>query len=151
MGAIMRRMLIIPFNATFDKNADDYNPFIRRDLVERAAIEYFIRLGVEGLLRVLINDEFTKSKVVEQQTKEYERTNDPLISFVEEVNEEKYPVIGNAVSDLYEKYQEYCIRNGYKSLANNQFSKEFQKKMKISSKNKRIDGEVTKVFTELIV
>lgn len=63
-GAVLRRLVIIPFNARFSKTLPngesdpDYNPFIKYELVEQSSLEYLIRLGVEGLKRILENDEF---------------------------------------------------------------------------------------------
>lgn len=48
-GAVLRRLVIIPFNATFSKDDPDYRPFIKYELTQQDSIEYLIRLGVEGL------------------------------------------------------------------------------------------------------
>src|SRR5699024_4107333 len=54
-GALARRLIIIPFNASFSKEDEDYNPNIKYDLQQEKALEYFIKLGVEGLKRILEN------------------------------------------------------------------------------------------------
>jgi putative DNA primase/helicase len=47
--AVLDRMIIIPFNASFNKSDPDYDPFISDKLKSREAIEYLIRVGIEGL------------------------------------------------------------------------------------------------------
>lgn len=76
-GAVLRRLVIIPFNATFSKDDPDYDPFIKYKLIQQESVEYFIRLGVEGLKRIIINDGFTKSDKVQNQLTEYEEENNP--------------------------------------------------------------------------
>ena len=78
-GAVLRRLVIIPFNASFSKDDPDYDPFIKYKLIQQDSVEYLIRLGVEGLKRIIINDEFTKSDKVQNQLTEYEEENNPDI------------------------------------------------------------------------
>lgn len=81
-GAVLRRLVIIPFNATFSKDDPDYDPFIKYKLIQQESVEYFIRLGVEGLKRIIINDGFTKSDKVQNQLTEYEEENNPILAFI---------------------------------------------------------------------
>lgn len=54
-GAVLRRLVIIPFNARFTKYLpsgeidSDYNPYIKYQLVEQSSVEYLIRVGVESV------------------------------------------------------------------------------------------------------
>ena len=52
-GAVLRRLVIIPFNASFSKKDKDYDPYIKYKLIEQGSIEYLIKLGVDGLHRIL--------------------------------------------------------------------------------------------------
>ena len=53
-GAAIRRMLIVPFNAKLTKETlgDDFDPQIKWKLQKQEAIEYFIKLGIEGFLKI---------------------------------------------------------------------------------------------------
>lgn len=74
-GAVLRRLVIIPFNAQFSNTDPDYDPFIKYKLTEPAAIEYLIALGMNGLRRILEHQDFTKSEKVDRQVEEYEEEN----------------------------------------------------------------------------
>lgn len=84
-GAVLRRLVIIPFNATFSKNDPDYRPFIKYDLMQPEALEYMIALGMEGLKRVISNRAFTVPTLVQEQLDEYEESNNPIIAFLKDV------------------------------------------------------------------
>lgn len=83
-GAVLNRLVIIPFNARFTKYLPsgeidpDYNPKIRYELVEQSSVEYLIRVGVEGLKRVIGNQGFSKSDATEQMAEEYDLMNNPI-------------------------------------------------------------------------
>lgn len=81
-GAVLRRLVIIPFNAQFSKNDPDYDPYIKYKLICQESLEYLIALGMQGLKRVLTNQEFTKSEKVDKQVKDYEEENNPIIAFL---------------------------------------------------------------------
>lgn len=48
-GAVINRLVIIPFKAVFSESDPDFDPDIKTKLCSPAPIEYFIRIGVEGL------------------------------------------------------------------------------------------------------
>ena len=83
-GAVLRRLVIIPFNATFTVNDPDFDPYIKYKLVEQESIEYLIRVGVEGLRRVIQQNHFTQSERVDREIKEYEEENNPIAGFIED-------------------------------------------------------------------
>lgn len=76
--SIMRRLVIVPFDAKFTSDDPDFNPNIRYDLQDQTAMEYMIQLGLGGLKRVLKNKDFTKSKDVERTIEEYRIESNPL-------------------------------------------------------------------------
>lgn len=49
--AILRRLVIVPFNAKFTKESlgDSFKPYITHSLKSQESMEYLIKLGVEGL------------------------------------------------------------------------------------------------------
>lgn len=84
-GAVLRRLVIIPFNARFSKYLEDgvtidpkFRPYIKYELNEQSSVEYMIKIGIDGLKRIIENNGFTKSKKVQQQLDEYENENNPI-------------------------------------------------------------------------
>ena len=58
-GAVINRLIMIPFNARFDKDSANYDPFIKYKLQTEECMEYLIQIGLGGLQRVLENQQFT--------------------------------------------------------------------------------------------
>lgn len=137
-GAAQRRLLIVPFNAVFDDSDPNFDPKIKYKLVKQEAIEYFIKIGVEGLKRVLANKRYTTSVKVQKELEEYAERNNPILSFIKDCEDEDLHIKNEPVSKVYEKYQGFCIRNGYSALAKNEFSKQIPRVMNVE--NKKLKG-----------
>ena len=61
-GAVISRLVIIPFNARFTKDDPDFDPYIIYKITTENAMEYLINIGLEGLKRVLKSYSFTESE-----------------------------------------------------------------------------------------
>lgn len=120
-GAVLDRTIIIPFNATFSKNDPDYDPFISDKLKSENAIEYLIVLGIAGLKRVLANMSFTQSAKVEAALKEYNEENNPIVTFLNELEEGE--LVRQNISDIYLRYQLFCGEEGVKELGRTAFTR----------------------------
>lgn len=141
-GGLKRRLVFIPFNAKFSKRDEDYDPFIKDKITTTAAIEYLLKIAIDGLYRILNNNSITYSKACDQVWDEYEAINNPVISFIEDNKIEN-----ESVNDVYKQYQVWCIESGLKSLSKVMFGKEVRKRGYDSNKTVRIDGKLTKIYT----
>ena len=143
-GAVLRRLVIIPFNATFSKDAPDYDPFIKYKLIQQESVEYFIRLGVEGLKRIIINNGFTKSDKVQNQLTEYEEENNPILAFI---NDTGVDMIENEpTADVYKRYQVFCADNAMQPMSNIVFSKQINKRLGFRVIQKKVNNKNCKIF-----
>ena len=106
-------------------------------------MEYLILLGIEGLKRVLKNQQFTKSSKVEEELKEYESTNNPIIGFYEEHETE---IEHQPTSEVYKRYLEYCIHNTLQPLSHIEFSRQMTKRFDFTIINKKINGKKYRIF-----
>ena len=145
-GAVLRRLVIIPFNATFSKDDPDYNPHIREDLKSQECIEYFIRLSIEGLKRVITNKAFTDSKAVQKQKDEYEKENNPVLAFIDDIGEES--IINEPRTDVYHRYEVFCNENGYKASSEQTFVKSLNRTIGTHLDTKRTANGRIKVFVK---
>ena len=146
--SIMRRLVIVPFDARFTSDDPDFNPNIRYDLQDQTAMEYMIRLGLEGLKRVLKGKDFTKSADVERTIEEYRIESNPLLSFLDEVGADA--VINEPVKAVYFKYREFCLTNQFEPLNRIEFSRQVAKALNFATKDKRINGAKEKIFVEKV-
>lgn len=151
-GAVLRRLVIIPFNARFSKTLPngepdpDYNPFIKYELVEQSSLEYLIRLGVEGLKRILENDEFSKSEKVQQQLDEYEEENNPIIAFIADCGVEM--IENEPTADVYKRYQVFCAENSMQPMSKIVFSKQINKRLGFTTTVTKIDRKSIRIFVK---
>lgn len=141
-GSVLRRLVIIPFNAVFDKDSPDFDPYIIYKLKSVKAMEYLVRIAVEGLERILENNSFTESVKVKEALDSYEKDNNPILGFIEEDND----VENQPTKEVYRRYRMYCLANGYVELSLTKFSKEINKYLGLETITSRIDGKVVRIY-----
>lgn len=152
-GAVLRRLVIIPFNARFTKylpSGDidpDYNPYIKYQLIEQSSVEYLIRVGVEGLKRIIENNEFTKSEKVAEQIDEYENENNPIKAFIDECGVEM--IEDEPTGDVYSRYQVFCADCGMQPMSNIVFSKQINKRLGFETVVTKVGGKSIRIFRKV--
>lgn len=147
-GAVLRRLLIVPFNANFTKDDPDYDSDIKYKLQEQEVMEYMIVLGINALKRVLERKGFTESAKVQEQLKEYEETNNPIIGFFEECEMEDFQIENELSDKVYKRYREYCLANNFNPMSKNEFSKQVCRKLNMTTKTKKISGKVFRIYVK---
>lgn len=145
-GAVLRRMVIIPFNATFSKTDPDYDPYISWKLKDQSVMEYLCKIGVEGLKRILENRSFTQSSKVDAELKEYTEYNNPILLFLAETEAEE--IINQETKLVHSKYEIFCEDNGFQCMGLANFSKEITRQLNCMVKDKRINGRKARVFVK---
>ena len=143
-GAVLDRLIFIPFNAVFSKEDPDFDPYIIDKLRTREATEYLIRIGIAGLKRVLEKREFTVPEQSKTELQEFNERNNPILLFIKEINEED--VVGKIVNDVYLQYSEWCIDNGFQAVSNIEFGKTIRKTFDLETQPKKIDGKSYRIF-----
>lgn len=143
-GAVIDRLIIIPFDAIFSQDDPDFDPYIKYKLMNDEAMEYLAWIGIEGLKRILTNRSFNKSEKIEKSIKEYEESNNPVLLFFNEITEDG--IINEPSKDVYKKYQEFCIANGFSPISNIEFSRQTNKYFDCEIVNKSINGKKYRLF-----
>lgn len=143
-AALLSRIIIIPFNARFSKSDPDFDPFIKYKLRKPESMKYLVRVGVEGLIRVLKNNGFTTSKRVEQEIKNYEYENNPIKQFFDDYGSPE----NRTTKTVYNDYKGYCYTNGLNPMSHTQFSRQVKKEFDLIISNVRIDGKQFKTFVK---
>lgn len=146
-GAVLRRLVIVPFNATFSKNDADYDPYIIWKLKDRSVMEYLIKLGIAGLHRVIEQSAFTRSEKVEREIRDYEEFNDPMTLFLQDV--EAAEIINHETKDVHTRYQVFCQSLNVMPLGLPQFSREINNRLGCHICDKRINGKKCRIFTQI--
>lgn len=142
--AILRRLIIVPFNAKFSSKDPDYVPFIGDKLQTQESIEYFIQLGIKALKRVLIERKFTESEQVQRELEEFEENNNPILGFFKDTDKDE--IENEPTNQVYHKYQEYCLANSLQPLSNGEFSKQVKRHFDFVIADKKINGKKYRIF-----
>lgn len=145
-GAVISRLVIIPFNARFTKDDPDFDPFIIYKLTTENAMEYLINVGLEGLKRVLAAYSFTESEKVVRALAEYEENNNPILLFLKEID--KSDILNRSTRDVYSRYNLFCAENNFNPMSNVEFSKTIKRRFDFEIKEKRVNGKKYRVFSE---
>lgn len=142
-GAVLRRLVIIPFNARFSKNDPDFDPYITYKLRDEAVMKYLIRIGIEGLRRVIERRDFTNSHKVEKELKDYEVQNNPILLFLQEKD---FEIVNQPTKDIHKAYRVFCADNGFGEMTLANFSKEICKRLDLEVARRRIAGKLVGIY-----
>lgn len=147
-GAVLRRLLIVPFDAEFSKNDPDYDSSIKYKLQEPEVMEYLIVLGVKALKNIIEKQGFTESARVQGQLKEYEEANNPIIGFFDEMQIEEFQIENEQSDKVYKRYKEYCLANNFNPMSKTEFSKQLCRKLNMTTKNKKVAGKQFRIYVK---
>jgi putative DNA primase/helicase len=146
-AAILRRLVIIPFDAKFSADDPDFNPHIGDMLRSQESMEYLIQLGLKGLKRVLETKKFSESEKVQRELEEYEESNNPILGFIREVElDDDFKIENEPTKDVYKRYQEYCLSNNLQPMSNIEFSKQINRILNMQVIVKRIGNKTHRLF-----
>jgi len=146
-SAILRRLVIIPFDAKFDATDPDFNPHIGDMLRSQESMEYMIQIGLKGLKRILEHKKFSESEKVQKELDEYEESNNPILGFIREVIEaDGFKIENEPANEVYKRYTEYCLASNLQPMSNIEFSKQINRLLNLQVMVKRIGSKVYRIF-----
>ena len=146
-GAVLDRLVIVPFNAKFTVEKNGFKSNIRRDLVGHADVmEYLINLGIAGLKRILERQQFTIPKKVQDELDDYRQRNNPILGFIRECEDEDFKIENEPTNKVYKRYQEYCLANSLQAMSNVEFSKQINRTLDFKVIDKKISGKKYRIF-----
>jgi putative DNA primase/helicase len=146
-GAIKRRLIIIPFNAEFKPTDADFDPMIGFRLMQEDVMEYLIRIGIEGLKRVIANNAYTVSKKTKIALDAYDKDNNPILYFFEDLDFD-LDIDCQPTNEVYDRYREFCIENNLQQMSNIEFTKSINREFGTTVIRKRVDGKLRRIFTK---
>lgn len=141
-GAVLNRLIIIPFNATFSSKDPDYDPYIKYKLRSEESMQYLIQVGLMGLRRVIENQGFTISESVQKELEEYEEKNTPILAFFKDGTK----IENEPTNVVYRHYLEFCRLNNFSAMSNIEFSKQVKKRLGMKIINKTINRKKYRIF-----
>jgi putative DNA primase/helicase len=114
-----RRFIILPFRRQVPKEAINTN--LKTELqAERAGVLNWI---LAGYRRLLAQGGFSHSEEVEKSLAEYRTDTDSVACFLEENDYQPSDSERIALAEFYEKFTEWSLKNGYRTMTNRKFAK----------------------------
>lgn len=145
-SAVLDRLVIIPFDAKFTKNDPDYDPFIKYKLRDESVMEALIAKAVPALIEVLSNQEFEHCNKLDEAMAEFEKTNNPILQFYDELDESDY--INEPIKAVYQKYTGFCLSNNLQPMSAIEFGKQMKKTYDVVVKTVELNGKKVRVYAE---
>ena len=146
-GAVLDRIVLVPFKAQFSKDDPDFDPYIKYKLRLPEVMSHLINVGLKGLERVLANRSFTMPEAVEVELEAYAVANNPILDFFHETPVDE--VVNESTASVYDDYVSYAIRNNMKPLGQNEFTRQANKYYGITSKTVRVNRKRVRLFVEV--
>ena len=143
-SAVLDRLVVIPFDAKFTKNDSDYDPFIKYKLRDSTVMEALIAKSVPALKEVLTDQEFTHCSKVDTSLVEFEKTNNPILEFFEEIDEVDY--LNEPIKYVYKQYTTFCLSNNLQAMSALEFQRQMKKQFNLVIKNIEKDGKKVRVY-----
>lgn len=145
-GAVLRRLVIVPFNGTFSKGDPDYDPYIITKLRTEEVMKYLIQLGLEGLKRVIENNGFTESAKVKKEIDDFEKINNPILQFIDD--QDQSDIINQPTKDVHRAYRVFCAENGYNEMTLANFTKDIGRYLNLTVQRRRIGGKLIGLYVK---
>jgi len=123
--AYFRRYLIIPFDikiAEHERDPDLADKIIRNELP--GVFNWLL----EGLHRIVDQKRFTVSEKTDKALANFKKQSDSVALFIDENYFYPSNLNKQALSELYKKYKEFCLDDGYKPVGKNKFSNRLESK-----------------------
>ena len=145
-SAVLDRLVVIPFDAKFTKDDPDYDPFIKYKLRGEDVMEALIAKAVPALRDVLIDQEFATCEKVKKNIEEFEKSNNPILEFYEELDEADY--LNEPIKVVYQKYTTFCLSNNLQAMSAIEFQKQMKKQFNVVVKTIEQGGKRVRVYCE---
>ncbi len=143
-SAVLDRLVIIPFDAKFSKDDADYDPFIKYKLRSEEVMEALIAKAIPALKEVLTDQEFIQCDKVKSNLAEFEKSNNPILEFFDELEESDY--INEPIKYVYQKYATFCLSNNLQAMSAIEFQKQMKKQFNLVVKNVEMNKQKLRVY-----
>ena len=144
--AFFRRWIIIPFSNVFIGPKCDKH--LHEKLTTPTELSGFLNYALEGLKRLLENQDFSVEENIEKLRLQYIRQSNSAKAYIEE--NLAYDSSDKAViieSTLYEKYIAFCVENGLQTMKKRNFTENMQQYLpKAKQTSVRVEGKATHVW-----
>ena len=130
--AVKRRLCILPFEKTYSQELGNTDPKIVEKLTTPENLSELFGWSIWGLDRILRNKGLTNSQKIINLIDDFDKENDPIRAFIEEVAGESEMELKayfnqKETAMVQVDYQIWCKNNGYKEMNNVNFGKQLKR------------------------
>lgn len=116
-------------------------------LTEEKALKYWVRLIVEGYMRLYKTQKFTDSVKVTEFNQSYHEENNSAIMYVNDLVKESF--IGKKPPEVYDLYTLWATENGLNVQSARLFGETLKEIHSVKVAVKKIQGKSSRVYTEI--
>lgn len=138
-----RRVLWLPM---YSKPTKKDPKFITK-LTTPAAMKYWIRLIVDGYMRLYNNVEFSQSPSVNKFNQDYHNENDTSGLFLQDFKKED--IEGLRPPEIYDQYEVFCEENGINVMSRKQFQANIKEDFNLIPKPIKKNGKTMRAYQEV--
>ena len=147
-----RRMVMIPFDAVFSPQDDDYDADIEDKVMTDTARSYLLNLALEGAYLLKQLGTFVKVDRIEERKEEYKIESSTILSWIIESGYSREDFIGVPTQVMYNQYRTHSEESGsMKPFHRRTFTTEVNDYFNLTSEQVRVDNKRTMVFAEELV
>jgi putative DNA primase/helicase len=110
------------------------------------ALQYWIKLIVEGYMRLYQNQGFTESEIVTKFNQEYHKSNNTILEYLSDYNKDDF--IGLRSPEAYKLYEVWAEENGLNLQSKKLFVKSIYDVFGLTIQRKEINRKTARVFLE---
>lgn len=136
-----RRVMWLPMYTKVKKK----DPKFITNLTSPEAIEYWVRLIVEGYKRLYKSGKFTESEIVNAFNEKYHRENNPALDYMDGMSKDSF--VGKPIKDVYDDYEGWCEDNAV-NFNRNMISDTLQEVFGLTKGQRWINGKNARCFIE---
>ena len=110
-----RRWLIIPFNARFSSDDEDYDPMIADKITAPTALSYLLNVAIRGAQRLIRRGHFTEPQSVIDALEAYKADNSTVLSWIDDKELTEDHFLEKPRDTLYSEFSDWCKVSGIKA------------------------------------
>lgn len=140
-----RRVMWLPMFTRVEESKKD--PLFISKMTTKESLAYWIKLIVEGYMRLYKNKRFTFSGIVSEHNRKYHEENNPTIEFLQDYSKDELE--NKPVRAIYDTYASWCEDNGVKE--NQKILRETVAEIfGLEPRVRKINGKSTRCFQEIV-
>jgi len=120
------------------------SPTFISEITTPEALSYWIRLIVDGYIRLYQQGEFTMSKALQEFNDNYHEENNSVFEYLRFIEPDS--LINKTSPDVYEEYSVWSEENDYNIQSKRLFKETLANVLSIELKLTRVNGKVKRVF-----